>query len=68
MILDQSVTSYTKINSKWIEDLILRPDTIKLLVENVGRILFDINHGSIFWDLSPRVMNVKPKINKWDLT
>ena len=64
MILDQSLTSYTKINSKWIKDLILRPNTIKLLVENVGRILFDINHGNIFCDLSPRVMNIKPKINK----
>ena len=64
MILDQSLTSYTKINSKWIKDLILRPNTIKLLVENVGRILFDINRGNIFWDLSPRVMNIEPKINK----
>ena len=45
----------------------MRPDTIKLLQENIGRTLFDINLSNIFLDLSPRVMEAKPKINKWDL-
>ena len=45
----------------------LRPDTIKLLEENIGRTLFDINHNKIFFDTPPRVMEIKTKINKWDL-
>ena len=45
----------------------LRPDTIKLLEENIGKTLFDINHSKIFFDLPPRVMEIKTKINKWDL-
>ena len=67
MKLENSLTLYTKINSKWIKDLNIRPDAIKLLKENIGRTLFDINHSSIFFDLSPRVMEIKTKINKWDL-
>ena len=67
MKLEHSLTPYTKINSKWIKDLNIRPDAIKLLKENIGRTLFDINHSSIFFDLSPRVMEIKTKINKWDL-
>ena len=67
MKLEYSLTPYTKINSKWIRDLNLRPDTIKLLEENIGRILFDINHSKIFFDTPPRVMEIKTKINKWDL-
>ena len=67
MKLDYSLTPYTKINSKWIKDLNIRPDTIKLLEENTGRTLFDTNHSSIFSNLSPRVVEIKPKINKWDL-
>ena len=60
-------TPYIKVNSKWIKDLNIRLDTIiKLLEENVGRILFDINHNNIFLDQSPRVMETKAKINKWD--
>ena len=59
--------SYTKINSKWIRDLNVRPGTIKLLEENIGKALFDINHSKIFFDPPPRVMEIKTKINKWDL-
>ena len=67
MKLQHSLTPYTKINSKWIKDLNARQDTIKLLEENIGRTLFDINHGNIFWNPSPRPMEIKTKINKWDL-
>ena len=67
MKLEHSLTSYTKINSKWIRDLNVTPDTIKLLEENIGRTLFDINHSKIFFDPPPRVMEIKTKINKWDL-
>ena len=67
MKLEHSLTPYTKINSKWIKDLNLRLDTIKLLVENIGRTLFDINHSKIFFDTLPREMEIKTKINKWDL-
>ena len=58
---------YTKINSKWIKDLNVRSDTIKLLEENIGRTLFDINHSKVFFDPHTRVMEIKTKINKWDL-
>ena len=67
MKLEHSLTPYTKINSKLIRDLNMRPDTIKLLEENIGRTLFDINHSKIFSDPSLRVMEIKTKINKWDL-
>ena len=67
MKLKYSLTPYTKINSKWIKDLNVRPDTIKLLEENIGRTLFDINHSQIFFDPHPRVTKIKTKINKWDL-
>ena len=67
MKLEHSLTSYTEINSKWIKDLKGRPDTIKLLEENIGRTLFDINRNNSFLDLSPRVMEIKTKIKKWDL-
>ena len=59
--------SYTKINSKWIKDLNVRPETIKLLEENIGRTLDDINQSKILYDPPPRVMEIKTKINKWDL-
>ena len=65
MKLDYSITPYTKINPKWIRDLNIRLDTIKLLEENIGRTLFDINHSKIFFDTPPRVMEIKTKINKW---
>ena len=65
MKLEHSLTPYTKINSKWIKDLNVRPDTVKLLEENTGRTLFDINRSNIFLDPSLRVMETKAKINKW---
>ena len=64
MKLEYSLTPYTKINSKWIRDLSVRPDTIKLLEENVGRKLFDINCSKIFCDPPPRAMEIKTEINK----
>ena len=67
MKLEHSLTPYTKINSKWIRDLNVRPDTIKLLEENIGSTLFDKNHSKIFFDPPPRVMEIKTEINKWDL-
>ena len=67
MKLEHFLTPYTKINSKWIKDLNLRPDTIKLLEENRGRTLSDINHSNIFSDSLPSVITIKTKINKWDL-
>ena len=67
MKLEHYLTPYTKINSKWIKDLNVRPDTIKLLEENIGKILFDINHSKIFFDPLPRVTEIKTKIKRWDL-
>ena len=66
MKLEHSPTPDTKINSKWIRDLNVRLDTIKLSEESIGRTLFDINHSKIFCDPPPRVMKIKTKINKWD--
>ena len=67
MKLEHFPTPYTKINSKWIKDLHVRPDTIKLLEENPGRTLYDINHRKILFDPPPREREIKTKINKWDL-
>ena len=67
MKLEHSLTPYTKINSKWIKDLNVRPDTIKLLEENTGRTLHDINHSKILFDPPAREMEIKTKINKWDI-
>ena len=67
MKLEHSLTPYTKINSKRIKDLNVRPDTIKLLEENVGRTLYDIKHSKILFDPPPREREIKTKINKWDL-
>ena len=67
MELEHSLIPYTKMNSKGIKDLNVMPDTIKLLEENIGKRLSDINRNKIFFDPPPRVMNIKTKINKWDL-
>ena len=67
MKLEHHLTPYTKVNPKWIKDLNVRPYTIKLLEENIGKTLFDINHSKIFFDPPPRVMGIKTNINKWEL-
>ena len=67
MKLEQFLTPYTKINSKWIKDLYVRPETIKLLEENTGRTLDDINQSKILYDPPPRETEIKTKVNKWDL-
>ena len=67
MKLGHFLTPYTKINSTWIKDVNVRPDTIKLLEENIGRSLHDINHSKILFDPPPREMEIKTKINKWNL-
>ena len=67
MKLEHFLTTYTKINSKWIKDLNVRPETIKLLEETIGRTFYDINQNKILYDPSPRVMGIKTKLNKWDL-
>uniref|UniRef100_A0A4X1SJD3 RNA-directed DNA polymerase n=1 Tax=Sus scrofa TaxID=9823 RepID=A0A4X1SJD3_PIG len=67
MKLEHPLTPYTKINSKWIKDLDIRPDTIKLLEENIGQTLSDINHSNIFSDPPLTVLTTKTRINKWDL-
>ena len=66
MKLEHFLTPFIKINSKWIKDLHVRPETIKLLEENVGRTL-DINQSKILYDPPPRVTEIKTKVNKWDL-
>ena len=67
MKLEHSLTPYTKVNSKCIKDLNVRPDTIKLLEENIGRTLYDISHSEVLFDPPPREMEIKRTINKWDL-
>ena len=64
MKLNPYLTPYTKINSKWIKDLNVRPDTIRLLEENIVRTLYDINHSKIFFDPPPRVMEINKNKNK----
>ena len=67
MKLDYFLTPYTKINSKWIKDINARPETIKFLEENIGRTLDDINQSKILYDPPPKVMEIKTKVDKWDL-
>ena len=64
MKLEHLLIPYTKINSKWIKNLNVRPDTIKFLEENIGS---DINHSKILYDQPPRILEIKAKLNKWDL-
>ena len=67
MKLEHFLTPYTKINSKWIKDLNVKPETIKLLEENIGRTLNNINLSEILYDPPPRVMEIKTKVNMWDM-
>ena len=67
MKLEHFLTPHTKINSKWIKGLNVRPETIKPLKENIGRTLSDINQSKILYDPPPRVMEIKTKVNRWDL-
>ena len=67
MKLEYFLTPNTKINSNWIKDLKVSPETIKHLKENTGRTLDDINQSKIFYDPPPRVTEIKTEVNKWDL-
>ena len=67
MKLEHFLTPYIKIISKWIKDLNVRPETIKFLEENIGKTLSDMNHSRILYDPPPRILEIKAKINKWDL-
>ena len=67
MKIEHFLTPYTKLNSKWIKDLNAWPETIRLLEENIGRKLNNINQSKIFYDPPLRAMEIKTKVNKWDL-
>ena len=64
--LEHQLTPYTKINSRWIKDLNINHDTIKVIVENIGRKISHIPCSNIFTDMSPRARDIKERINKWD--
>ena len=66
MKLEHFLTPHTKMNSTWVKNPNVRPETVKPLEENIGRTLYDINHSKILYDPTLRVMEIKPKINKWD--
>ena len=67
MKLEHFLTQYTKKNSKWIKGLNIRPETMKLLEENISRTLNDVNQSKLLYDPPPGVMKIKTKVNKWDL-
>ena len=67
MKLEHVLTLYTKIHSKWIKDINVRPESIKILKENISRTLNDISQSKILYDPSPRLMEIKIKVNKQDL-
>ena len=67
MTLGHTLTPYTKINSKWLKELNIREDTIKLLEENTGKTLSDINRTNVFLGQSPKAIEIKAKLKKWDL-
>ena len=67
MKLSQQLAPYTKINSRWIKDLNITHDTIKVLEENIGRKISDISCSNILTDMSPKARDIKERINKWDL-
>ena len=66
-MLEHTLTSYIKINSKWLKDLTIRHNTIKLLEENIGKTFSDINCSNVFLGQSPKAIEIKEKINKWEL-
>ena len=67
MKLEHFLTPYTKVYSKWVKDLNVRPETIKILEENIGKTLSNIHHSRILYDPPPKILEIKAKINKWDL-
>ena len=67
MKLEYSLTPYTEISSQWIKELHIRPDNIKLLEGNIGRMFFDINHINLLFDPPPRIRSIKKKNKPWDL-
>ena len=67
MKLEHFLTPHTKMNSTWVKNPNVRPETVKPLEENIGRTLYDINHSRILYHTPPRVMEIKAKINKWEL-
>ena len=67
MKLEHFLTPYTKINSKWIKDLNVRPETITLLEDIIGKTLSGIHHSRTLYDPPPRILEIKAKRNNWDL-